>query len=83
MQVMKCQEANCNLPATWKAGTWWFCDFHTKNYGIGAKEFDGGQGFTCFGTTMRLKQLATRAELSQSYFVGFVPDNIWVEVEVL
>ncbi len=79
--VMKCQN-ECKLPATWKVGTWWMCDVHVKKNGISAEDFDNGSGFTFLGTSRRLRQLATREDLSRSYFVGKVPDDIWVEVEV-
>lgn len=32
MLYVKCQEIDCPQVATWKAGTWWFCDEHVKQY---------------------------------------------------
>ena len=83
IMVMKCQAVECGKPATWKAGTWWVCDVHVKEYGISAKGFDEGLGYTTFGSSYRLLEPATLEELSQNYFVGKVPINMFVEIEVL
>ena len=69
--LVKCQESGCVRPATWKAGTWWFCAKHIDLYTI---EFDDHL-VSCFGTVYEHGVCKAR-----DYWIGEVPLDMTVPV---
>ena len=52
VDYVKCQAADCGRIATWKAGTWWFCDDHITGESIGLIKIQE-EWSTIFGSTYR------------------------------
>jgi len=76
VRYMKCAQRGCNEVATWKAGTWWFCEEHMKELLNQFSITVNGMTHCAWGTAY--EHGPCRAE---DYFVGDYPESMTVEVE--
>ena len=72
VRYLKCAQNGCTQVATWKAGTWWFCKEHMKEW---STKIDG-VWYSGYGTVNNFGPCRP-----EDYFIGDYPESMTVEVE--
>lgn len=72
--VVRCQENGCLRPATWKLGTWWFCEEHYKSYMFEEPAWPGYD--SVWGSAYRCGMVK-----GEDYWITEVPKDMCVEID--